>query len=270
VPALVVALVLSGGAISQAQIICSIPCPTWDFTAILRTSAINGIKGAINELLQQQAERLYKMAWRLQQFIPLGGHVIHQDNRPEWRIFDYFSGAVIYANPYHRSLSYGDRSGDGFEAISAARPNHVESFDVLRNMTSEAGDEIIKRLALLDAQDSSIVRSTDEVGLIRYGGRTNQAAIDKLQYDITRDDNEESATAVLDKISIARYLHLRDQQRRVQLTNAEVELEFVENMAQREGAAASINRFIRQRRDAGRTANALVGLPVSLTNGGQP
>jgi hypothetical protein len=267
IPALSVALVLGGSAISQAQIICTIPCPTWDFTAILRTIALQEIKEHIDEVAQFQAEKLYKMAWRLQQFIPLVSYVIDPDNRPEWRIFDWFSEAVLVAKPFQHALSSGDRNGDGFTEITLPRP---DAADVLGQLSSKGAEEIRKRMAIIDLQDSTIIRATDEAGLLRYNGRETQGAVDRFQHDILKDDNEESSTAVLDKISAARLLHLRDQEARMKLRNAELELALIENIVERDGAATTINSFIARKKDNSRTANALVQGADVLSTWSQP
>jgi hypothetical protein len=267
VPALVVAFVLSGTAVSQALIVCTVPCPVWDFTAILRVAALNGIKEAINEVAQKQAETLYKMAWRLQQFVPLGRYEIHPDDRPEWRIFDWFSDSVLVAKPFHHALSYGDATGEGFDAVSLERPDPA---DVLDGLSPEGASTLRNRMALIDLHDSAIIRGTHEAGLIRYNGRATQGAVDDFQHDVLKDDNEESATAVLDKISAARLLHLRDQQARMNLRQTELELALIDNIGQRDAADAWMDGVLHRKRDAGRTANALVGGRPDFTNGGQP
>lgn len=255
IPALVIAFVLGGSAISRAQIICTIPCPVWDFTAILKTIAVNAVMDTIRDLSQQQAERLYKMSWRLQQFVPLARYIISPDDRPEWRIFDWFSDAVLVAKPYHQSLSYGDRNGDGFTAISLPHPDPA---DVLGGFSAEGASVVRSRMALIDLNDSAIIRSTDEAGLIRYHGRTSQHVVDIIQDAITKDDNEESATAVLDKISATRGIGLRDQEDRQKLRSAQVELATVDNIEMRDGMTTAFNSFINRKQDEGRTGNALV------------
>jgi hypothetical protein len=263
----VVALVLAGGAVSQAQIICTVPCPVWDVTAVLRTETLQGIAAQIDALSQKQGELFYKMAWRLQQFIPLGGYRVSPDNRPEWRIFDWFSEAVIVAQPYHRSLSYGDRNGDGFTAVSRPRP---ATADVMAQLPANAAEEIRYRQALIDLLDSIIIRGTDEAGLLRYNGRATQGLVDSFQDDVLKDDNDESTTAVLDKIAAAKLIHLRDAEVREKLKATELELALVDNIHERDRGAAAVNRFITRERDGGQTANALVRNARTPANGGQP
>ena len=267
IPALALALVLGGTAISQAQIICTIPCPVWDFGAILKSIAINTIKNTINDIAQQQAERLYKMSWRLTQFIPLVRYVIDPDDRPEWRIFDWFSDAVLTAQPYHRSLSYGDRNGDGFAAISLTHPNPA---DVLGLLEADGASVIRNRMAVVDLSDSAIVRSTDEAGLIRFHGRTSQNIVDIIQHIIVKDDNEESATAVLDKIAATRNIGLRDQEDRQKLRSAQLELSTVDNIELRDTATTAFNSFVYRKQDEGRTSLAIVAGAGALSTWEQP
>lgn len=267
IPALAVAFVLGGTAMSQAQIICTIPCPVWDFTANLRTFALRLIHEDIDKIAQRQAEKLYKMAWRLQQFIPLAGYVISPDDRPEWRLFDWFSDFVVFAKPFHFSLSYGDRNGDGLTATSLPRPDPA---DVLGRLSPDGAVTIRNRMALIDLQDSTIIRATDEAGLLRYNGRATQGAVDHFQSDVLKDDNDESSTAVLDKIAAATLLHLRDQDVQRQLRSAELELELLDTITDRDAATTVMNRFITRKNDKGRTGNSLISGADVLATWTQP
>lgn len=263
-PALVIALVLSGGAISQAQIVCTIPCPVWDFAAILQNAALNELTDTINDVLQLQNERIYKMAWRITQFLSLDRFVIHQDDRPEWRIFDYFSGAVLVANPYHFSLTYGDRTGAGFEDVSLPMPDPA---DALARLNPASADELRRQMALVELATSTIIRSTDEVGLHRYNGRRGQAVIDLLQYVITRDNNEESAASVADKISASALVGARDTNVRLQLQAAELELATLETTLARDAEAAHMNLLLTTMRIAQEEEGGTPSIAAEATAG---
>jgi hypothetical protein len=267
IPALVIAGVLSGTAISQAQIICSIPCPIFDFSADIQHVIQIAQAKAMTAVLGDQSETLTKMATRITKWISLAHYLIHLDDTPEWRIHDFWTDAVITAKAYHHALTYGDRNGDGYATVTEPR---VDADDALASLPPDAADYLRAELATLDLADSSIIRGTDESGRVRYGSRAETEAIDVLQHDVTDSDPEASATAILDKISGAQLVEVRDKQVRLQLRAAILEQLLVDSKRRRDAAAVTMNGFLRGLRAQGAMDRSLVQGDDTLLTWSQP
>jgi hypothetical protein len=255
-PALVIALILGGSAISQAQIICSIPCPTWDISAILKNIAINALKKEINDKLGEQGELLKTMANRLSTVASLANYAIAMDDTPEWRIHDWFTGFNLYSNDFQSALTYGDPSGAGYDSVSLPRARAGET--ALGRLSPDAANYLRQELATLEIADSVIIRGTNETGRQRFNGREEARTIDELQRAVTDDDDEQSVTAVMDKISAAGLMEAQDKQARIQLQAAALEQLTVDNMRDRNSDTMQMNMTLNQLRDGRRIGQALV------------
>jgi hypothetical protein len=78
--------------------------------------------------------------------------------------------------------------------------------------------------------------------LLRFNGRTQELpAIDALESQVVDPSDEESATAVLDKISGAVLIGARQRQARSQLLAAFVEQLLIESKRERDADAAAMN-----------------------------
>lgn len=268
-PALVIALVLSGTAVSQAQIICTIPCPTWDISAILRNTVINTLKKQVNGFLSDEHAVLVKMATRLAKVTPLRKYVIHMDDTPEWRIHDWFTGFNSFSNNFLHAMTYGDASGEGYRSVAAER--------IILNEPKflAAGPYVMDALgadmAILDTADSVIVRGTHETGRLRFNGREEARTIDELQDSVTNDRDEESLTAVMDKISAAGVMEGRDKQARIQFLSALLEQHVVDSMRDRNQDAAALNMIANGLDDDGAVGRTLMkDATTTLRNWRQP
>jgi hypothetical protein len=99
IPALVIALCVSGAAVTEAQI------PVTDALALIQHIVTVTLQDTINVVRHTQAERVYKMSLRLSDWGSLGRYVIDRDFMPEWRIHNWFTDDVLYAKPYHFALT---------------------------------------------------------------------------------------------------------------------------------------------------------------------
>ena len=128
------------------------------------------------------------------------------------------------------------RREDGDPSLSTT----VASSPVSRS-NSSPGLAIVAELATLDAADSSIIAGTDQTGLLRYNGRKELAAIEALQDDALDPSLDQSATAVVDKISGAALIRAQQQQARMQFLAGIVEQLLIDNKRARDTEAATMN-----------------------------
>jgi hypothetical protein len=113
-------------------------------------------------------------------------------------------------------------------------------------MNPDAQDAIGRALATLDAADATIIAGTHQAGLLRWNGRRELAAIDALEADVVNPSEDQSTTAVLDKISGAALLEARHKQARLQYLSAMVEQLVVDNKRARDTEAALLNMQVRR------------------------
>jgi hypothetical protein len=231
---LVMMLVLGAG-LANAQFVVLDPALT------LKDAAIAALKELLRNTLSDEADRLYKMAKRLSAFSDLNRYVISDDDTPMWRIHSFQFEKFLYANGYNAALNYGDRSGSAYEDVARTRVAPGVELAALVDAAPDAEAAIIAQLATLDAADSSIIAGTDQTGLLRYNGRKELAAIEALQDDALDPSLDQSATAVLDKISGAGLIRSQQQQARMQFLAGIVEQLLIDNKRDRDTEAATMN-----------------------------
>src|SRR5690606_13573876 len=91
-------------------------------------------------------------------------------------------------------------------------------------------------------------------GRVRFNGRRELASINALERHVTDPSLEQSATAVLDKISGAALVAARQRQARVQLLAGVVEQLVIDTKRMRDADASAMNMQLVTWRDA-RAAN---------------
>jgi hypothetical protein len=211
------------------------------------------------------------MARRLSEATDLARYSVASDDTPYWRIHLFQFEQFLFANPYNAALNYGDRQGTAFEEVARARTAPGAELTGLIDVAPEAESAIAAGLATLDAADSSIIAGTDQTDLLRYNGRREFDAIEALQADALDPSSDQSATAVLDKISGAGLIRARQQQARIQFLTARVEQLLVDNKRDRNTEAAAMNMQLERLR-WGSTANRtlLAGAGDDLRTWRQP
>jgi hypothetical protein len=239
-PALVMAGVLSAAAISQAQIICTIPCPIWDPAAKVQHVIVNAVTETLNAIKQAQNERLYKMSLRVATWgVTLKKYVIHADDMPEiWKIHNWFTDDVLYSKAFNHALSYGDASGNGYDQVVI--PRHAAA-GILAGHGADADAALRSELATLDVADSIITRGTHTTGRLRYNGRAEAEIIERLQDDATDEDPNQSLTAALDKVALEAVVRARNQQAQGEFQSAILEQLLVDQLWDRNADAAEMN-----------------------------
>lgn len=243
VPALVIAGVVGGSAISQAQIVCTIPCPIFDPLAKVQHVIVAATTEATNVIKQMQNERLYKMSLRVSTWgVTLKKYFIPQDDVPEvWKIHNWFTDDVLYAKPFNHALSYGDASGDGFREVAVPRRSAA---GVMGAVGADAEAVLRSDLATLDVADSIIERGTHTTGRLRYNGRTEAEIIERLQDDATDEDPNQSLTAVLDKVALEAVVRARNQQAQGEFQSAILEQLLVDQLWERNADTAHMNMLL--------------------------
>src|SRR6267143_2094686 len=190
-------------------------------------TARNSISATIKEYLletqREQAAKIRRMARRLSVFADLRRFVVL--DTPRWRTH---GGDFLYANSINDALIFGDPAGAAYLAVSHPV---VRARALLGRLTPAAQRAMASRLATIEL-----------------------AAIDALEAQVIDPSDEQSATAVLDKISGAVLIGVRQRQARSQLLAAFVEQLLVDSKRDRDADAAAMNMQLVTWRDR-RAAN---------------
>jgi hypothetical protein len=222
-----------------AQVVVTDPAVTLrnTITAILHQYVV--------ETEQAQHRQLRRWARRLSQFTDLRKYALADP--PRWRTHDFENPDVfLFARAYHAALNYGDAQGDAY--LTAAT-------GVLAQVDPAVRRGLVARLASIEATDAATIAATDQTGRSRFNGRRELAAITALETDVLDPSGEQSATAVLDKISGAMTVGARQRQTRTQLLASVLEQFVVESKRARDTDAVAMNLQLVTWRD-GRAANA--------------
>jgi hypothetical protein len=217
-------------------------------------TARNTLTAATKDLLlrtqQEQHSQLRRMAQRLSLFTDLSKYSL--PDAPLWRIHDVENPALLpLSKAVHAALNYGDSTG---AAILAASHPLQPAGPRLGRLGRLAREAVLARLATVEAADATAVAAMHDSGQLRFNGRRELAAIEALDGHVIDPSLEQSATAVLDKISGATLIAARQRQARLQLLTGIVEQLLIDAKRARDAEAATINLQLTTWRD-GRAAN---------------
>ncbi|MEP0848648.1 MAG: hypothetical protein HRF50_17720 [Phycisphaerae bacterium] len=241
---LAAAAVVAVGA--QAPVSAQLAVHDASVTARNTTTAI--VKEILLRLQQEQHGRLRRMAQRLSLFTDLRKYVLADP--PRWRT--HGDERFIYSAPYNDALIFGDSAGAAYTEL--AHPLVADAAR-LAALPATARRLLSARLATVQLTDAAIIAGTHDTGQLRFSGRKQELpAIDALESHVVDPSNEQSATAVLDKISGAVLIGARQRQARVQLLAALVEQLLVDSKRARDTDAAAIAMQVASWRD-GKAAN---------------
>lgn len=237
-------LVLLGGGPVAAQVAVSDPSVT------TRNAVTASVLEQLLATQRQQHSQLRRMAQRLSLFTTLRKYAV--PDVPRWRTHDFENpDAFLFSRAYHAALNYGDPTGAAYLAVSHPV---VAASGLIGGLSASARRALIARLATLDAADASAISATHDSGRVRFNGRRELAAIDALEAHTIDESLEQSATAVLDKISGASLIGSRQRQARAQLLAGLLEQLLIESKRSRDTEAAVMNMQLVSWRD-GRAAN---------------
>src|SRR4051812_43367767 len=244
------ALVLFRCMAAQAQITVFDPAIT------IRNTTTAIVKELLANLQEQQRRQIRRMSRRLSLFTDLQKYKLPEP--PRWRIHNFNDAdAVLFARDYHAALNYGDSSGNAFRGVSVplidARALFEEDPTAVR--------EFAARLATINVADATVISATNDTGHVRYNGRREQEAIDQLDFDALDPSDEQSATAVAEKLSGAALIAARQRQARAELLVGIVEQLLVDSKRSRDTEASLMNMQLTTWRIAG-PANTAFGAGV--------
>jgi hypothetical protein len=250
-------LLVFGAQPAHAQLVVNDPSVTLQntITAIL--------KEYILQVQQEQHSKLRRMATRLSMHTPLSKYSL--PDPPRWRTHDW---DMLYAQAYNQALIFGDRDGTAYRDISLPLAPQT----LPPHLTTAARRDLAARLATIDAADAVAIAGTHDTGQLRFNGRRRELpAIDALEAHVIDPSNEQSATAVADKISGAVLIGARQRQARAQLLAAVTEQLLVESKRSRDAEAEALNRQIETWRTSDGANRAFVaGSELALRTWRQP
>jgi hypothetical protein len=209
-------------------------------------TARNVLTAALNQYLLEvqsaQHSQLRRMAQRLSFFTPLNKYTA--GDAPRWRRHPGVDdeGEMMSAL-LQSALDFGDADGAGY--LGVAQPVGLDA-GVLSGLPASAQTVVERQLATIDLADAVSVSTINDEGRLRFAGRAELSAIDALEGDVVDGSLEQSATAVLDKISGAELLGARQKQARTSLLVALVEQLAVDTKRERDTYAAALNMQLAQ------------------------
>jgi hypothetical protein len=231
-------------------------------------TARNAITATVKEYLlnvqREQHSKLRRMARRLSMHTNLDKYAL--PDPPRWRTH---GGDYLFAGPYNDALIFGDAAGAAYVELTHRL---LSAADGLARLPAHARQTVLARLATIQLTDAAAIAATHDTGQLRYNGRKKELpAIDALEAHVIDPSNEQSATAVLDKISGAVLIAARQRQARAQLLAGIVEHLLIDNKRARDAEATAMNMQLVRWRD-GRAANEafVAGTGDALRNWRQP
>ena len=241
-------ILLIGCAVVQAQIVVFDPAIT------VRNTVTAVVKELLANLQEQQRRQIRRMSRRLSFFTDLQRYKLPEP--PRWRIHIFNDPeAVLFARDYHAALNYGDASGNAFRSVSVPL---IDARGLFGEEDPTAVREFAARLATINVADATAISATNDTGHVRYNGRREQAAIDQLDADVLDPSDEQSTTAVAEKLSGSALIGARQRQARAELLVGIVEQLLVDSKRSRDTEASLMNMQLTTWRIA-RPANAAFG-----------
>jgi hypothetical protein len=199
---------------------------------------LNDWRSKIESVFGQQVTKIREMAQRMSAFTDLVKYVA--PDPPRWRT-RRINDALAASDAFMFALN-GEQSADtGYAAV--ARPL-VAVRDVFARFGEDddaAENALRSALATIDIAASAIVVGADRTGRIRDNRHHEEDVIQALEDDVTDPNDEQSTTAVLDKVSAASLIRARQQENRVALASALAEQLLVESKRERDTEASAIN-----------------------------
>ena len=228
-----VATLVVGLGSAWAQIAVTDPATTG------RNAVVAVLKDQILSVVGTQQERLRSMARRLSAATNLDKYATPS---PQWAAYD---DQLTYADPYRQALRGGDPTGSGYAQIARTRQ---ELSSGLTGLNPIAREVVERALATLDAADSTIISGTHQAGVLRLNARREQVAVDALESDVINSSEDQSTTAVLDKISGATLIEARQKAARLQLLTGIVEQLLVDGKRARDAETGLLNMQVNRLR----------------------
>jgi len=213
-----------------------------DVSVTLRNAVTAVLKEYMLELQTAQYSQLRRMAQRLSMFTHLGKFSAPEP--PLWRTHPGEDGEGEFITAaFQSALDFGDR--DGVAYLNVSEPLEDAS-SLLARLPEDARRVAQQQLATIEAADAASIATVHSAGRLRYLGRAEVRAIEALDRDVTDGSLEQSATAVLDKISGASLIAARQRQARTELMIGLVEQLITDTKRERDTHTAAINMQLAQ------------------------
>jgi 3-dehydroquinate synthetase len=231
-------LVIAVSAPASAQFVVH------DAAVTFRNTLTATLKELLLWLQRDQHSQLRRMAQRLSLHTTLTKYAV--PDPPKWRT--HGGDDFLFAHTYTDALNFGDTSGAAYTNLTHPL---VASRAALDRLGAAARRAMANRLATIEITDAATIAAAHDTGQLRLNGRKEELpAIDALEAHVIDPSNEQSATAVLDKISGAVLIGARQRQARVQLLAGVVEQLLVDSKRARDAEATAINMQLTTWRDA--------------------
>ena len=216
--------------------------------AVTARNAITAmVKDYLLTLQREQHSQLRRMATRLSVSTNLAKYAL--PDSPRWRTH---GGDFLFAGPYNDALIFGDARGAAYVELTHRL---LSAAQALSRLPANARRPLLARLATIELSDAAAISATHDSGQLRLNGRRRELqVIDALEADVIDPSDEQSTTAVLDKISGAVLIGVRQRQARAQLLAGIVEQLLIEGKRARDSEAAAMNLRLVTWKD-GRAAN---------------
>ena len=235
--------VLLGAAVASAQFVVTDPAVT------VRNTITATVKEYLLNVQREQQRKFLQMATRLSVLTHLGKYEV--PDPPRWRTRRP-EDDLLFTLDYQGALIFGDPSGALYLDVSQPVMAAQEALD---RLSPSARRAFAARLATVNVADAAAIAATNDTGQLRFNGRKHELpAIDALAAQVIDPSTEQSATAVLDKISGAVLIGARQRQARTQLLAGIVEQLLVESKRARDTETAVMNMQLVTWRD-GRAAD---------------
>lgn len=229
-------LLLMVTAPGHAQVVVHDPSVT------LRNAVTAVLKEHLLNLQIAQYSQLRRWAQRLSMFTDL--RTFGAEDPPKWRTHPHGDGEEAgVSDAFQVALDFGDAAGAGYQSVTES----IESPDAaLRTLPLAARRVLEQQLSTIDLTDAVSLATIHNSGRLRFAGRAELRAIDALDADVTDGSLEQSATAVLDKISGAALIGARQRQARTELLIGLVEQMVADTKRERDTHAAALNMQLAQ------------------------
>ena len=213
-----------------------------DASVTIRNAVTAVLKEQMLNLQIAQYSQLRRMAQRLSMFIHLGKFSAPEP--PRWRTHPAEDGeGEFITSAFQSALDFGDR--DGVAYLNVSEP--IEDASHLLAQLPESAQRVVRQqLATIEAADAASIATVHNAGRFRYLGRAELRAIEALDRDVTDGSLEQSATAVLDKISGASLIAARQRQARTELMIGLVEQLVTDTKRERDTHTAALNMQLSQ------------------------
>jgi hypothetical protein len=255
------ALVIAACIVADAQIVVTDPAVT------LRNSVSAALHEYIVNTQREQRRQLRRMSRRLSLFTNLDKYSLPEP--PRWRTHGFVDPEALVAGAYHAALNYGDPSGGAYVGVTVPLVDPHAFLDEEMDLASLR--DFSARMATINVADATAISATNDTGHVRFNGRRELRAIAQLESDVVDPSQEQSTTAVLDKVSGAVLIGTRQRQARAQLLVGIVEQLLVDSKRARDTEATVMNmQLVTWAR--GRTANSafVAGTGEALRGWKQP